>query len=183
MLFTGNFDVGLSSSYAPVAGLRSETSDVRVTGARVRLTFFDGTEVASFTSAAGATVVVAEGESQGWGAAKLSLIDPATAKSLRETLRSRYAVKTIIVHFRILGEAGGASVESADNQFLVDVCNGCLVSFPSDASTSSIRYDCSRSAAGGRADRGDALCARAGNPDRLPTLPETASVQPTLTLS
>ena len=155
-LFAGKFDVGLSSAYSPVVevgnqllargdslNVRTETARVQLRGAIVRVTDAVGTELSSFTSLTDGFLDPAQGTSPGIGQAAVTLVDPPTSKKLRADLPNRMATKTILAYFKVFGQTlGGTYVESGETQFVITTCNGCLVNFPADASTSSTKYDC-----------------------------------------
>ncbi len=150
-LFTGHFDVGLSSAYSPVVlianqltargdslTVRTETARVELRGVIVRITDAVGADLApgigTFTSLTDGFLEPAQGSAPGLGQAAVTLIDPPTSKLLRETLKTRSATKTVVVYFKVFGQTlGGTYVESGETQFVVETCNGCLVSFPSDS--------------------------------------------------
>ena len=166
-LFSGHFDVGLSSSYSPVVlvanqltargdplNVRTETARVQLRGAIVRVTDSVGNELSSFTSLTDGFIDPSQGATPSYGQAAVTIIDPETSKLFRDPKRpdgspspyflgNRGATRTVLTYFKVFGQTiGGTYVESGETQFVITVCNGCLVSFPADASTSVTKYNC-----------------------------------------
>ena len=147
MELRGSLDVALASAYSPVVLIanqmvprgdgtqaRTETNRVQLRGAVVRVTDSQGNQIATFTSLAEAIVDPSSGLTPGLAQAAVTIVDPATADALRQTLPNRSARKTILTFFKVFGQTlGGVYVESGEYQHVVDVCSGCLVVFPSDA--------------------------------------------------
>jgi hypothetical protein len=146
-LFNGELDVGLASTYSPVAlignqlnarsdslNVRTETARISIRGAIVRVTDSLGNQLSTFTSLSEGTVDPENGTTPGVGLAAVTLVDPATSNALKQQLANRAARKTIVSYFKVYGNTlGGTYVESAEYQHVIEVCNGCLVTFPSDA--------------------------------------------------
>jgi hypothetical protein len=156
-LFSGSFDVGLSSTYSPVAllgnqlnarsdqlNVRTETARINVRGAVVRVTDSQGNQISTFTSLSEGTVDPETGTTPGFGLAAVTLVDPATSKGLKDALPTRDGRRTIVSYFKVFGNTlGGTYVETAEYQHVISVCNGCLVAFPADAElqdTTSAKY-------------------------------------------
>jgi hypothetical protein len=145
--FRGALDVSLASAYSPVVIVgnqmvprgdgtqaRTETNRVQLRGAVVRVTDSAGNQISTFTSLTEGVIDPASGVTPGLGQAALTIVDPATADALRQSLPNRSARKTILTFFKVFGQTlGGVYVESGEFQHVVDVCSGCLVVFPSDA--------------------------------------------------
>jgi hypothetical protein len=145
--FSGEFDVALASSYSPVVIVgnqlvargdgtqaRTETNRVQLRGAVVRVTDSQGSQISTFTSLTEGTVDPSQGQSPGIAQAAVTIVDPATAATLRAGLTNRSARKTILAYFKVFGQTlGGTYVESGEFQHVVNVCAGCLVTFPSEA--------------------------------------------------
>lgn len=107
--------------------LRTETSRVILKGAEVQLETPQGASLASAFSATGTGFVDAsEGTDPSLAVVYASLI-PA---SLSGTLPAG----TVIAKVRVFGTTlGGADVESAELSFPIEICAGCLVSYPASA--------------------------------------------------
>ncbi|MEO6420576.1 MAG: hypothetical protein ABIP39_14275, partial [Polyangiaceae bacterium] len=110
--------------------LRTETANVTLQGAIVRVTDASGTEIKSFTSLSSGFVAPGNGTTASFGSIAVTLIDPATSDLLRSTLPA-HGSKLLVAYFKIFGQTlGGTSVETDEFQFPINVCNGCLVVFP-----------------------------------------------------
>jgi hypothetical protein len=145
--FSGALDVGLASSYSPIVIIgnqlvprgdatqaRTETNRVQLRGAVVRVTNSQGDQISTFTSLTEGVVDPSTGQTPGITQAALTIVDPATANALRATLTNRAARQTILTFFKVFGQTlGGTYVESGEFQHVINVCNGCLLTFPSDA--------------------------------------------------
>ncbi len=144
---SGLFDVGLAGSYSPVVLIgnhlvargdptipRTETNRLSLRGTVVRLTDSQGNEVRSFTSLTEGTIDPQIGTTPGLLDASLTLVDSDTADRFRRELTNRAARRTLVAFFKVFGQSlGGTYVESGEFQHIVEVCNGCSVSFPPDA--------------------------------------------------
>ncbi len=111
--------------------IRTESASITLQGAIVRLTDASGTQIKSFTSLSSGFVLPGNGSTASYGDTAVTLIDPATSDLLRATLPA-HGSKLILAFFKIFGQTlGGTSVETDEFQFPINVCNGCLVVFPS----------------------------------------------------
>ncbi len=104
--------------------LRTETSRVRLEGAEVILEDTNGGEIAEFTSLGSGFVHPASGTDPSYGGFFTNLVPPGAG------LGEGQYVAVIKVFGTTLG---GQEIESAELRFPIDVCNGCLVSYPSGA--------------------------------------------------
>lgn len=153
-LYEGVLDIAFSNTYAPVllmanemvqrgssTLLRVETSKIQLQGATVRLTDATGAQMSSFTALSGGYVDASNGTTPGYGAFSITVIDPATVEGiLRPALTNadvriqRTMSKRVIAYVKPYGQTlGGLHVEAGEFQWPVQVCNGCLVSFPVEA--------------------------------------------------
>lgn len=140
MLARGTMDRLLASEYtaALIVGnqltqrgsrerLRTETSKVALKGAEVRLENTQGRELVPAFSAIGTGFVDA---SEGVDAAPAVMFATLIPASIAQTL----PVGTVVSKVRVFGTTlGGEDVESAELLFPIQVCDGCLVSFPASA--------------------------------------------------
>jgi hypothetical protein len=147
LLLSGYLDVGLSPEYVATLlvgnqltprgdkeNLRTETMVTTITGAEVHLFDDVGTPVTEFTVPASGTISPDASEDPGFGIVSVTLIPPAVGAELAAGLDSRGIVRTRIAQVRVFGETlGGLEVESADMMYTIRVCEGCLVSFPSES--------------------------------------------------
>jgi len=147
-LYQGILDIAFSNTYVPVllmanemvqrgssVQLRVETSRIQLQGATVRLTDATGAQITSFTALSGGFVNASDGNTPGYGAFAITVVDPDTVENvLRPQLMTRYASKRVIAYIKPYGQSlGGLHVEAGEFEWPVEVCNGCLVSFPVDA--------------------------------------------------
>lgn len=148
LLYQGVLDIAFTNTYIPVLllgnqmvqrgskeQLRVETSRIQIQGAVVRLTDAGGAQMASFTALGGGYVEASNGTSPGYGVFAVTVIDPDTVENiLRPALTARYASKRVIAYIKPYGQTlGGLHVEAGEFEWPIEVCNGCLVSFPVDA--------------------------------------------------
>jgi len=115
---------------------RTETSRVNLQGAIVRVTDIDGTELRpSYTWSAGATVDPASGGTPSYAPIFIQIVD-AQAVSAALARHPGATTVRILTYAKVFGHTlGGTRVESNEYQFPVDICTGCLVSFPSGVSS------------------------------------------------
>lgn len=103
---------------------QTETSFVTVEGAVVRIVDENGTQLNTYTRPTAATIPPSSGTTPGYAALGVTIIDEATVKSLAPGAR-------VVSYVRIFGHTlGGDSVESNEFGFPINVCLGCLISFP-----------------------------------------------------
>ena len=148
-LFQGTLDVGFADSYTAVflvgnqmvqrgsaSQVRAESSRVQLLGGVVRLTDTTGAQVANFTALGSGYAEAASGNTPGYGAIALTVIDPATVENVLRPAVSNGSSKRLIANVKVYGQTlGGLRVESGEYPFPVDVCAGCLVRIPADAPT------------------------------------------------
>jgi hypothetical protein len=112
---SGTLDVGLLSSYTPEFLIGNQL-----------IATANSTNLEAETSRIvlqGAVVIV-------YGPMALTIIDPKTAQDLQSSLPV-LGTKRVITRITVFGQtSGGNNIESNEFQFPVDVCNGCLVTFP-----------------------------------------------------
>ena len=119
--------------------LRTETSHVALKGAEVHLETPQGAELApAFSSIGTGFVEASEGTDASLTAMFASLIPSSIAPNLQPG--------TVVAKVRVFGTTlGGEDVESAELLFPIEICDGCLVSFPADArdlTADGARYQC-----------------------------------------
>ena len=146
MIGSGVLDIAFISSYTPSILVgnqliargdptvpRVDTSRIVIQGAVVNLTDLQGNAIKSFTTLGSGLVDGAAGASPGYGVMITSLVDPDAANVLRASIPAR-GTKGVVAKFKVFGRTvGGVDVETAEFQFPLSVCNGCLVSFPADS--------------------------------------------------
>lgn len=122
--------------------VRTETSRVTIRGAVVSVSDVSGKSLTSYTTDATGFIDPASGTTPGYGIVWAKII-PASLKLA--------ANMTVTVKVHVFGETlGGRSIESTDLTYPISTCNGCLVSFPSNA------YDPANPGAGCTGDPGSA---------------------------
>jgi hypothetical protein len=140
---SGALDIGLRQEYDPeilVANQtiprgdpnqpQTETSFVAIKGGVVRITDTMGRQLANYTTLSSTTVPPSSGTTPGYSPMSIMLVDQATATSLG-IAKIGDSVR-VISYLKLFGQTlGGESVESAEFEFPVDVCLGCLVSYSS----------------------------------------------------
>jgi hypothetical protein len=122
---------------------RTETSRVTLQGAIVRVTDINGNELRpSFTWSASTTVDPATGGTPSYAPFFAEIVDSTVAAQLKgqaqAAVAAHQAIGTtrVLTYTKVFGHTlGGTRVESNEFQFPVDVCYGCLVTFPSGVSS------------------------------------------------
>lgn len=107
--------------------VRTETSRVALKGAEVKLESSQGTELVPAFSSIGTGFVDASDGTDAAPAAMFATLIPASVAPL-------LPAGTVVVKVRVFGTTlGGEDVESSELLFPIQVCDGCLVSFPASA--------------------------------------------------
>lgn len=146
-LGSGVLDVGLRLDYVAsllVANqltprgdkenLRTETMQVVMSGAEVRLFDDEGLLVEEFTVPASGVILPDPSTGPGLGIAVVTLIPPATGAALAEELTNPGQRRTLVAEAKVFGKTvGGLELESAAFTYVIRVCEGCLVNFPREA--------------------------------------------------
>jgi hypothetical protein len=107
--------------------LRTETSRVSLKGAEVQLETLQGDAIGeAFSSTATGFVDAASGTSPSLSIMYASLIPGSLVPGL--------PLQTIVAKVRVFGDTlGGEEVESSELSFPIEICRGCLVSYPASA--------------------------------------------------
>lgn len=160
ILFEGTLDVGVRDNYYGVflvgnqmiprgepLATRAESSRAHINGGIVRVTRTDGTVIREFTSSATGFADPQNNNTPDFGVMGLIAIDAPTAFILRDLLVAEAAnakvnVRTLSIqvlsNIKVFGKTlGGTDLESAEYQFPIRVCVGCLVNFPAGVNDSS----------------------------------------------
>lgn len=107
--------------------LRTETSKIALKGAEVRLENTQGAELVPAFSAIGTGFVDASDSIDAAPAVMFATLIPAS-------IAGSLPPGTVVSKVRVFGTTlGGEDVESAELLFPIQVCDGCLVSFPASA--------------------------------------------------
>ena len=150
LLYQGRLDIAFTNTYVPVLlmanemfargskeQVRIDSGKIQLQGDTVRLTEAGGPQLACFTALGGGFVESATGTSPGYGVFAITVIDPDTVENLLRPspqLQARYGSKRVIAYIKPYGQTlGGLHVEAGEFLWPIEVCNGCLVSFPVDA--------------------------------------------------
>ena len=134
----GTVDFAFTRQYTPVLLLanqliphRSPTNLVTPTGivlgADVRVTDADGNPLDSYTVAGAGFLAASAGNEPGLGAYETTLVSSAAADKLGMFSGTRRLVSYVKVHGTTYD---GARFESGEAAFPINVCIGCLVTFP-----------------------------------------------------
>jgi len=126
--------------------LRTETSRISLRGAEVKLTTLDGRELGNYSTVGTGFVDASAGDVPSYASMSVNLIPPA----LGNTAAVRSA-KVVLAKIRVFGDSlGNASITSSELDFPINICEGCLILYPSGARDSTIPasadYLCSRAA-------------------------------------
>jgi hypothetical protein len=113
--------------------LRTETMIATITGAEVHLFTDEGVGGLEFTVPAAGTILPNTSSDPGFGIVTATLIPAGEANNLEALLVDRPLI-TRVAEVRVFGKTiGGLDIETAPLSYVIRVCRGCLVDFPSDA--------------------------------------------------
>lgn len=111
--------------------LRSETMITVIDGAEVHLYDDTGAELVEFTVPASGVILPEPSEAAGYGVINATLIPQSEGSRIQ---LSPGQVVTRVAEVSVFGKTvGGLEVESAKIRYVIKVCLGCLVSFPTEA--------------------------------------------------
>ena len=115
----------------------TETSYVNLQGGVVRITDTKGTQIETYTQLLGVTIPPSVGTTPGYAPVGLEIVDENVTKMYAAMVDTGSVVR-VITYTRFFGKTlGGQSVESNEFEYPVDICYGCLVSFPLGVSSPS----------------------------------------------
>lgn len=128
VLLVGN---QLLSNARPEQG-RIETNRIEIQGAIITVTDVAGNNIRPpYTRSAAMAVDPAQGTTPGYVYYGLELVDHTIIDPIASSLTLRGDPTRLLVHIKVFGNTlGGDHVESNDFQFPLDICLGCLVTFP-----------------------------------------------------
>jgi hypothetical protein len=113
--------------------LQTETSTFTIQGAVVRITNAQAIKRREFTTTTSATISPASGNTPGYAAVIVRIVDPETIQTAPETVKiltGESGFARLITTVRFFGHTlGGQSLESNEFEFPIDVCNGCLINY------------------------------------------------------
>jgi len=114
--------------------LRTETSRVQMEGSEVYLTDSAGRTIGGpYTVPSAGLIDPANGSNPSFGLVESVLVDSVTASKLASELSAqpRGTIRRLTSHVRVFGRTlGGTEVESGEWKYPIDVCYGCLVTYP-----------------------------------------------------
>jgi len=123
--------------------LRTETSRVQMEGSEVYLTDSAGRTIGGpYTVPSAGLIDPANGSNPSFGLVESVLVDSVTASKLASELSAqpRGTIRRLTSHVRVFGRTlGGTEVESGEWKYPIDVCFGCLVTYPREADSPSIQ--------------------------------------------
>jgi hypothetical protein len=117
------------------ANLRTETMIASVTGAEVHLYKDDGSlQTDPFTVPAAGVILPDSADGPGFGVITATLIPASTGAVLAGELTNRAEIKTQVAKVIVFGKTiGGLDIETAPLSYVIRVCEGCLIDFPTAA--------------------------------------------------
>lgn len=113
---------------------QTETSFVTIKGAVIRIVDSGGNQLITYTANAAATIPPSSGTTPGYASLGVTIIDSGTAGALKNTIDAMNPNESlqVVSYVKFFGNTlGGDSVESNEFGFPVNVCDRCLISFPS----------------------------------------------------
>jgi len=162
----GTMDVGFVDEYVPVLLLgnqlipqgnaatdRIETDDIIIQGAIVRVTDATGATLDNYTAPGDGFLLPASGGTPGLTTYATTLVSPKVGDAMRQAFGSTFGgTKRLVSYIKVFGiTTGGTHIESGEVGIPVNVCNGCLVTFPagSDDLGQAVQPNCLAAASGG----------------------------------
>lgn len=153
---TGVLDVAIGSQYeaALLVGnqlvdrgsrndLKTETSRIRLEGSEVYVTDSSGRQIAGpYTVPGTGFIDPASGANASYGVLHSVLVDSVAVAKLKSELSAqpRGTVRRVTAHVRVFGRTlGGQEVDSGEWAFPLEVCYGCLVSYPPEANNQTLQ--------------------------------------------
>ncbi len=147
LLAGGVLDVAFSSTYSAFVlvdnqltergsreQLRSETSRIALRGAEVTLTTLDGRTLGNYSTVGTGFVNASEGDVPSYAAMSVNIIPSALG-----TNPAVVNAGSVLAKIRVFGDTlGNISVTSSELDFPIRICEGCLVTYPTDAADPSV---------------------------------------------
>jgi hypothetical protein len=112
--------------------LKVETTRVNLKGAEVTLKDSQGNETAKFSVYGSGFADSSKGEDPGYGIFDADLIPESIGQALADQLgKNRDARTQVVASVRVFGDSlGNQSVTSGELSYPIDICYGCLVTYP-----------------------------------------------------
>ena len=148
LLATGLLDVAIRPDYQAAllvgsqlaprgdkTNLRTETMITNITGAEVKLYRDTGALDTEFTVPATGVIPPNSGTDPGFGVVFATVVPPATGAQIgQDELTAPGQQVTRVAEITVFGKTiGGLELESAPFTYVIHICEGCIVDFPSDA--------------------------------------------------
>jgi len=145
LLFRGVFDTAFAAEYHAVllvgnqlvrrgnsATLRTETSRIQLNSADVVVTDSNGATLSEYSVPISGFIDPGTSTEPGFGAASVVIVDAAAAAAAGPFTgrQAKEVIANVILHGVTLGDE---DIDSGEWAFPIDVCRGCLVTFPPDA--------------------------------------------------
>jgi hypothetical protein len=133
MLSSGNLDVLFAATYVPTFLVGNTAADARAELTGFDVTVTDGTAtIGDFHSDAAGYIDGAWAGSPSYAPIAAAILDAATVAAARASA-PRGAAIHLVAHASVTGKTVvGAPVKSIAFDFPIDLCSGCLVSYPPD---------------------------------------------------
>ncbi len=159
LLASGTMDTAFTTSYTAslLVGnqltqqgsreqLRTETSRISLRGAEVTLTTLDGRVIGNYSTVGTGFVDASAGDVPSYASMAVNVI-PAALGGTDAVKNAR----TVLAKIRVFGDSlGNSSITSSELDFPINICQGCLVKYPSDAADPTVvaggPYKCTRAA-------------------------------------
>lgn len=109
--------------------LRTETSRISLRGAEVTLTTVDGRELGNYSTVGTGFVNASAGDVPAYASMAVNIIPSALGNN-----PALLAAGSVVAKIRVFGDTlGNIAVTSSELTFPINICEGCLVTYPSSA--------------------------------------------------
>lgn len=128
ILLVGNQMIARADNLEP----RSESNKASISGAVVRVTDANGNFISTFTSPSQGFIDQSAGNEATYSPFGVTALDAPSVFKIRQGLKAHDLPnsKLVIANIKVFGQTlGGVDLESAEFQFPIQVCDGCLLTF------------------------------------------------------
>jgi hypothetical protein len=116
------------------ANVRTESNRVVIKGAVVRVLDATGNEITAFTRVATGFLDPSFAQTPSYGVVAVDVLDAQSVQDAAGSIANVTENRRRLVMIKVFGSTlGGQDVESNEFQFPIDICKGCLVSFPPES--------------------------------------------------
>lgn len=155
--------------------IRTETSRVALRGAEVTLTTLDGKLLGNYSTVGTGFVDASAGDVAAYAAMSVDIIPSALGGS-----QALLDAGAVVAKIRVFGDTlGNIAVTSSELDFPIQICRGCLVTYPTSAADPSVPvgspYLCTRAASTADTSNDAAPC-RPGQDDAFPCTACSAAI-------